>query len=248
VAVVIRELSPEQRLAVQLVENIDREALTVLEESAAVVRLIEFGRKPKDVAGMLGKTPAWVSLRRKIADHRSSLEYFVAEERTRDAETLAMLVDLEKVDARAFNDMHRVERITRAAVRDALERAKERKLAPVAPAHVPEVPVLEPADPSARPDARGDAPQDMPEGSRGPEGASAPAAPPRKARLRAVPSELDRPAGVSLAERYEEVRRVVETSLGMRVQVVHNEQGEGGQLRIDFADWDDLDVLRKALS
>jgi ParB family transcriptional regulator, chromosome partitioning protein len=89
VAVVIRELTAEQRLAVQLIENIDREALSILEESSAVVRLIEFGRKPKDVAGMLGKTQAWVSLRRKIAGHRRGHEYFVAEDRTRDAETLA---------------------------------------------------------------------------------------------------------------------------------------------------------------
>ena len=76
VAVVIRELTAEQRLAVQLIENIDREALSILEESSAVVRLIEFGRKPKDVAGMLGKTQAWVSLRRKIADHRSAFGVF----------------------------------------------------------------------------------------------------------------------------------------------------------------------------
>jgi len=117
VAVVIRELTAEQRLAVQLIENIDREALSILEESSAVVRLIEFGRKPKDVAGMLGKTQAWVSLRRKIADHRSGLEHFVAEDRTRDAETLAMLVDLEKIDRQAFSDMHQVERITRRGAR-----------------------------------------------------------------------------------------------------------------------------------
>ena len=140
VTVVVRELTPEQRLAVQLVENIDREELSVLEESAAIARLIDFGRKPKDVADLLGKTQAWVSLRRKIEVNRGSLEHFVAQERTRDAETLAMLVDLEKIDGQAFSDMHQVERITRAAVREALELAKQQKLAPVAPVKVPEVP------------------------------------------------------------------------------------------------------------
>ena len=114
---VIRELTAEQRLAVQLIENIDREALSILEAPSAVVRLIEFGCKPKDVAGLLGKTQAWVSLRRKIADHRRHLESFVAKDRTRDAETLAMLVDLEKIDRQAFSDMPQVERITRVAVR-----------------------------------------------------------------------------------------------------------------------------------
>ena len=158
VAVVVRELTAEQRLAVQLVENIDREALSILEESSAVVRLVEFGRKPKEVAGLLGKTQAWVSLRRKIAEHRNALEVFVAEDRTRDAETLAMLVDLEKIDRQAFSDMHQVERITRAAVREALDRAKLRKLAPVATVKAPEAPAPVPTEPPAPPQPRDDAP------------------------------------------------------------------------------------------
>jgi ParB family chromosome partitioning protein len=53
VPVVVRDLSNDQRLAVQLVENIDREELSVMEESLAVVRLFDFGRKPKEVADML---------------------------------------------------------------------------------------------------------------------------------------------------------------------------------------------------
>jgi ParB family transcriptional regulator, chromosome partitioning protein len=138
VPAVVRELSAEQRLAVQLVENIDREELSVLEESRAVVRLIGFGRKPKEVASMLGKTQAWVSLRRKIADNQELLEVFVTEGLTHDAETLTMLVDLRKLDSAAFDEMHRTERVTRAAVRDALELAKRRKLAPVAPVKTPE--------------------------------------------------------------------------------------------------------------
>lgn len=124
VPAVVRELTPDQRLAVQLVENIDREELSVLEESRAVVRLIGFGRKPKDVARMLGKTQAWVSLRRKIADNQELLEVFVTEGLTRDAETLAILVDLRKLDSAAFDEMYRVERVTRVAVRDALELAE----------------------------------------------------------------------------------------------------------------------------
>ncbi len=170
VPVVVRELSAEQRLAVQLVENIDREELSVLEESRAVVRLIGFGRKPKEVASMLGKTQAWVSLRRKIADNQELLEVFVTEGLTRDAETLTMLVDLRKVDSAAFDEMHRTERVTRAAVRDALELAKRRKLAPVTPVKTPEalVPTAspEPTIPSAGPPSR-------PAGARSPSGCRA---------------------------------------------------------------------------
>jgi uncharacterized protein (DUF885 family) len=118
---------------------------------------------------MLGKTQAWVSLRRKIADHRTHLESFVAEERTRDAETLAMLVDLEKIDRQAFSDMHQVERITRAAVREALDRAKLRKLAPLVPVKTPEAPVPVTTEP-AQPQPRDEAPRLPEEGPGAPAG------------------------------------------------------------------------------
>lgn len=58
VPVVVRDFSNDQRLAVQLVENIDREEFAVMEEALAVVRLLDFGRQPKEVADMLGKTAA----------------------------------------------------------------------------------------------------------------------------------------------------------------------------------------------
>ena len=124
---------------------------------------------------MLGKTQAWVSLRRKIADHRRHLESFVVEDRTRDAETLAMLVDLEKIDRQAFSDMHQVERITRAAVREALDRAKLRKLAPLVPIKTPEAPTPVPTKPPAQPQPRDEAPrlpQEIPEPPRVPESTS----------------------------------------------------------------------------
>lgn len=258
VAVVIRELTPEQRLAVQLIENIDREDLSVLEEAAAVVRLIDFGRKPKEVADMLGKTPAWVSLRRKIETHRERLEFFVLAERTRDAETLAMLVDLEKIDGEAFIDLQRQERITRGAVREALELAKRRKLAPVTP-DPPEVPAptdqQQPADPAGQShpeDGASLVPQAIPQ----PQAPAVPTEPAaesassRSGRSRPVdegkgqnePTE-DRPF-----DRYEEVRHAMQVALGMTVQMVPSETGEGGQLRIDFADLSELEALCKAMS
>lgn len=129
VPVVLRNLPEEQRLAVQLVENIDREALTVLEEAAAVVRLIDAGHRPKAIADMLGKSPAWVSLRRKIAAHRGGLDYVVAQGLTRDAETLAMLAELEQLEPDAFGELLSSERIRRADVRARLDIARRRHLA-----------------------------------------------------------------------------------------------------------------------
>jgi ParB family transcriptional regulator, chromosome partitioning protein len=253
VAVVIRELTAEQRLAVQLIENIDREALSILEESSAVVRLIEFGRKPKDVAGMLGKTQAWVSLRRKIADHRSGLESFVAEERTRDAETLAMLVDLEKIDRQAFSDMHQVERITRAAVREALDRAKLRKLAPVVPATTLEAPAPVPTETPAQPQPRDEAPAapQVPEPPRVTESTPVEAdntRPSVAAKPKAVPTHPQPAVNQDQADRFEEARRAVQAALGLPVSIHAPHAGKPGELRISFADLLELDALRQNLT
>ena len=258
VAVVIRELTAEQRLAVQLIENIDREALSILEESSAVVRLIEFGRKPKDVSGMLGKTQAWVSLRRKIADHRGHLEYFVAEDRTRDAETLAMLVDLEKIDRQAFSDMHQVERITRAAVREALDRAKLRKLAPPvlikAPVKTPEAPAPVPTESPAQPQPRDEAPrlpQEIPEPPRVPEstsGAADDTRAPVAAKPKAVPAQPRPAANQDQADQFEEARRAVQAALGLPVSIHAPHAGKPGELRISFADLLELEALRQNLT
>jgi ParB family chromosome partitioning protein len=260
VAVVVRELTSEQRLAVQLIENIDREDLSVLEEAAAVVRLIDFGRKPKEVADMLGKTPAWVSLRRKIETHRERLEFFVLAERTRDAETLAMLVDLEKIDGEAFNGLQSQERITRGAVREALELAKRRKLAPVTSDAPSEVPAptdpqqpADPADQSQPEDGASPVPQPtpQPQAPAVPTEPAAESASSRSDRSRAVDKgkDLDTPTeDRPVVDRYEEVRHAMQVALGMTVQMVPSETGEGGQVRIDFADMAELEALCKAMS
>jgi hypothetical protein len=226
-----------------------------LEEAAAVVRLIDFGRKPKEVADMLGKTPAWVSLRRKIETHRERLEFFVLAERTRDAETLAMLVDLEKIDGEAFIDLQRQERITRGAVRETLELAKRRKLAPVTP-DPPEVPAptdqQQPADPAGQSqpeDGASQVPQATPQ-PQAPTGPAAESASSRSGSSRPVDKSKDSDAPIEdrPVDRYEEVRHAIQVALGMTVQMVPSETGEGGQLRIDFADLAELEALCKAMS
>jgi ParB family chromosome partitioning protein len=275
VPAVVRELTPDQRLAVQLVENIDREELSVLEESRAVVRLIGFGHKPKEVASMLGKTQAWVSLRRKIADNQELLEVFVTEGLTRDAETLTMLVDLRKLDSAAFDEMHQIKRVTRVAVREALELAKRRALAPVVPVKSPEAPAPEaspepmvPTAGAAGPDtelAAGDeAPFWLPGESAGtaeasPEAVldppsaaksapvSAPKAPWSVSPKAAHPVHAD-PDGEDLADLFETARRAVQEKLGFPVSIHAQSPDGSGELRIGFANLQELDLLRKTLT
>ncbi len=220
----------------------------------AVVRLIEFERNPKDVAGRLGKTQPWESLRRKIADHRGHLGYFVSEDRTRDAETLAMLVDLEKIDRQAFSEMHQVERITRAAVREALDRAKLRKLAPLVPIKAPEVPALVPTEPPAQPQPRDDAPTAPREGPESPPVRATQPVPaeelahPRAAKPKAVPSHPEQSENQGQADRYEEARRAVQAAIGLPVSIHTPHAGKPGELRISFADLLELDALRQNLT
>ena len=250
VTVVVRELTPEQRLAVQLVENIDREELSVLEESAAIARLIDFGRKPKDVADLLGKTQAWVSLRRKIEVNRGSLEPFVVADQTRDAETLAMLADLKKIDSPAFDALHRAERVTRAMVRESLERAKLRKLAPatLAPDAEAQMPtdLRQPADVSA--------PLERPALPTASDTANAPTDPheqPRSETPEPIRSRPDvpheNPSNTDPAERYDAICRAVQTSLGLPVSIRAPQGGKPGELQIAFADLMELEALQQTL-
>jgi hypothetical protein len=205
---------------------------------------------------MLGKTPAWVSLRRKIETHRERLEFFVLAERTRDAETLAMLVDLEKIDGEAFNGLQSQERITRGAVREALESAKRRKLAPVTPDNPPEVPAptdqqqpANPADQSQPEDGASPVPQPIPQ-PQAPTEPAAESASSRSGSSRPVDkgNDPDDPTEDRPLDRYEEVRHTMQVALGMTVQMVPSETGEGGQVRIDFADMAELEALCKAMS
>ena len=264
VPVVIRELNDDQRLAVQLIENIDREELSVMEEALAVARLLDFGRKPKEVAEMLGKTAAWVSLRKKIAKHQASLESFVVQGRTGDAETLAMLVDLQTVDPKAFEDMLQQDQVGRAMVREALDRAKGRKSEPTRP-DKPSVP--EATDPIA-PTAKG-------EGTTAADADGAPAtsaetgigttpvtaedsesdfqathpdetAPPRPKASK--PKRKGDAAQESDGEAYAEIARALQTTLGLPVTVEAPGSDKPGELRIGFASLLELEGIRQNLT
>lgn len=162
VPIIVRTLAPEQRLAMQLVENLDRSPLDILEESLAVVRLLStFGKTAREVADMLGKSQTWVSLRKKIGEHSKSVDVFVAGGRTTDAETLAMLVDLERLNPERYGLFMLAERVARAEVRAALDDAKTGAtdvqprpgpaLLPVPPPTVTPPFVLEAADQDDRP-------------------------------------------------------------------------------------------------
>ena len=262
VPVVIRELTGDQRLAVQLVENIDREELSVMEEALAVVRLLDFGRKPKEVADMLGKTAAWVSLRKKIAKHQAILEYFVVQGQTGDAETLAMLVDLEKIDRKAFEDMLQQDQVGRAMVREALDLAKARKEEAENPKKPPIPEVTDPSESahggeeaaaertgtSARSRSDGEAGTSPGEAS-DPESPAAGTEEETPARPKASRTKRKGDSGSEgEGDAYDEIARALQTTLGLPVTIDAPRDGKSGELRIGFANLLELEGLQQNLT
>ena len=133
---VVREASDETVLALQLVENLNREDVSIMEEAEAVARLSDMLGKATSVAKALGKTKSWVSQRCKIAKGLYLVQPVVDSGATRDPETLTMLIDLAKSDEAVYDGFLHQTRISRGEVRSALERAKGKQAAPETPPEV----------------------------------------------------------------------------------------------------------------
>jgi len=125
VPVVVRDLDPKGVIAVQLVENLDREDLSIIDQALGVVRLLEqTGAKAGEVAKLLGKSASWVSQRRKIGKRHDLASPFVDTGATTDPETLSMLIDLHRLDSDAYDRFLGPDSVQRTFVRDALDTAK----------------------------------------------------------------------------------------------------------------------------
>jgi len=125
IPIIVRAFGAAQRLAIQLIENLDRSPLDILEEAQAVVSLLgAHGKTAREVAEMLGKSQSWVSIRKKIGEHIDVVDVFVSGGKTTDPETLSMLVDLERIGPQHYGKLMFCERVSRAEVRAALDMAK----------------------------------------------------------------------------------------------------------------------------
>jgi ParB family chromosome partitioning protein len=230
VPIVIREFTDEQRLAVQLIENIDREELTVLEEAAAVARIIGYGKRPRDISELLGKSAAWVSLRTKIAANMQLLAGVVRDGMTKDPETLAMLVDLHKLNAEAYAAVVADGHVTRRMVKGALDLARR-------PNVTPEPPKATPA-PASVPRPRDQAPDNEPPAEGRATGRASQPAP-------QTPEPRD---DDQLSAQYELARMAIQQSLGLNVTIQTTGNSGAGELRIRFRDRSDLEAIRRTLA
>ena len=161
---VVREVSNETIRAMQIVENVQREALRPMQEAAAVEQLVgALGGKAQVAAVALGKSASWVSKRRKLLKLPEAVQrYADGPGATRDVELLALLGELyELAEARAVRIMHSPEGPTRERVIALLERLREPKKAPSVPVAVdsPKTPNL--------PQGAGELPEDLVGGGQG---------------------------------------------------------------------------------
>lgn len=64
----VRDLNDQQAIEVTVLENLQRENLTPLEEGRGVKELLDSGKDPKAIASDIGKSVAWVFKRAKLVD------------------------------------------------------------------------------------------------------------------------------------------------------------------------------------
>ncbi|MBO0611492.1 ParB/RepB/Spo0J family partition protein [Thiothrix fructosivorans] len=76
---VVRDISLTEIIAAQIIENIDREGFSLLDEVRAVMRMCDICGSAKVAAEALGKSKAWISQRVKIGTVGGIIETFIEE-------------------------------------------------------------------------------------------------------------------------------------------------------------------------
>lgn len=76
---VVREFGQTDLIAAQIIENIDREGFTLLDEVRAVMKMCELCGSAKAAGESLGKSKAWISQRVKIGTVGGIIETFITQ-------------------------------------------------------------------------------------------------------------------------------------------------------------------------
>lgn len=132
-AVVREDLKPEDIPALQLVENLQREGLSLAEVSAGVTELCK-KHSHDEVGDMLGKSKSWVSKRVLVSEAPPAVKELVGKGKIEDAEIATGLGELLSIDKTAGAKFaKRIEKpeswqgpVTRDEVREAIRDAKHR--------------------------------------------------------------------------------------------------------------------------
>ena len=142
IAVVVRDLSDEEALAVALIENIQRDDLSAIEEARAYSQLAqEFGKTQNEVAVVVGKSRSHVANTMRLLELPEEVQTMLAEGKLTagharalvgapDAVALARRIEAEELSVRAAERLRKSGkgRPRRSAVESADTLALERSL------------------------------------------------------------------------------------------------------------------------
>ncbi len=142
-----REVSEDALLALQLIENLQRDDMPPLEEAEALETMRKkYKMSGSDVAKAIQKTPAYVSLRRKLLKLPEPVKALAESGETKDAETLSLVGDLWHLNPeRADYYLSDLEAINRTTLRDEVKKAKEANKEPQEPPQEPSVTTSQPS-------------------------------------------------------------------------------------------------------
>ena len=127
---IVREENDTSTVILQLLENDQRDGVSPIEESNALVRLIqEMGVTKSQLAKELGRDPAWVSIRLGLQKASEKVQALVNDGVVEDARTLHELRKLDSEDPRAATDLiHKIRNNQLSgSYRDIIAEAREKR-------------------------------------------------------------------------------------------------------------------------
>jgi len=91
VPVIYREMTDEQVLEVQLIENLQRADLAPIEEAKALVQLVDRGLSQREISLLLGKSEGWVSGRIRMLELPKATQKLVTKGKVTVEQAVSML-------------------------------------------------------------------------------------------------------------------------------------------------------------
>lgn len=91
---IVRPVADTTVLALQIIENNQREDITPLEEARALQQLVEISGNKKEVAQVLGRSPSWLSKRLSLLKAPEPVQVFADHQGVKDINTLNSLSKL----------------------------------------------------------------------------------------------------------------------------------------------------------
>ncbi len=226
VPVVVRALDDAQSLQLSIIENVQRQDLSCLEEAAAYRRLVsEFGHTQEEIAGIVGKSRSHVANSLRLLNLPAAVQQFLEDGRLSAGHGRALL----SVDDPAALAVEVVRRGLSVRQTEAL--AQQQRDRHVAPTPVADPPTVRPVA-KAREDRAGTS---GPADSRDP--FDHPTPPGQEDPFRRPLAQEDATA----------LQRSLSEELGMRVRI-DMRAAAAGSLSIDFRSLEQLDVLLARLS